>query len=137
MVERLTCPSQEHYTSLQFTYYLQYHLHKQLLDASRHAARQHVALKGDLPIGAPDLAWLMICEEFLHLAASVDCLDRPAPGRQLQAPSRSDDQVLLRPGRANPCLQPRHLLMGPVLRQMACLNTPVLAAIWSQQPITH
>ncbi|KAK9857162.1 hypothetical protein WJX84_012023 [Apatococcus fuscideae] len=51
MVERLTCPSQEHYTSLQFTYYLQYHLHKQLLDASRHAARQHVALKGDLPIG--------------------------------------------------------------------------------------
>ncbi|KAK9847329.1 hypothetical protein WJX84_006047 [Apatococcus fuscideae] len=51
MIARLTCPSQEHYSSLQFTYYVQFHLHKQLLEASQHAARQHVALKGDLPIG--------------------------------------------------------------------------------------
>ena len=46
------------------SYYLQFHLHKQLLDASRHAARQHVALKGDLPIGEitryPAYIWLMM-----------------------------------------------------------------------------
>lgn len=34
-----------------FTYWLQWHLHKQLAAASAHAATRRVVLKGDLPIG--------------------------------------------------------------------------------------
>ena len=52
MLDRLTSPSLEWYPSIQFTYWLQYHLHRQLLQASQYAASRHVALKGDLPIGA-------------------------------------------------------------------------------------
>ena len=50
-IERLTSPDRDYHASIQFTYYLQYHLHLQLLDASKHAARLRIALKGDLPIG--------------------------------------------------------------------------------------
>lgn len=51
VLERLSDPSQMQYESLQFTYYLQYQLHRQLLAVSNYAAKHHVALKGDLPIG--------------------------------------------------------------------------------------
>ena len=51
MLDRLSSPSQEWHSSIQFSYWLQYHLHKQLSAASRYAAERHVALKGDLPIG--------------------------------------------------------------------------------------
>jgi 4-alpha-glucanotransferase len=50
-VERITSPEREYHASIQFTYYVQYHLHRQLLDASQHAARLRITLKGDLPIG--------------------------------------------------------------------------------------
>ena len=53
MLDRLSSPSQEWHSSIQFSYWLQYHLHKQLLAASGYAAQRHVALKGDLPIGEP------------------------------------------------------------------------------------
>lgn len=33
------------------TYFVQYHLHLQLLEASKYAEEHGVALKGDLPIG--------------------------------------------------------------------------------------
>jgi 4-alpha-glucanotransferase len=51
VLDRLSSPSQEWHRSLQFTYWLQWHLHRQLLQASQHAASRHVSLKGDLPIG--------------------------------------------------------------------------------------
>ncbi|KAK9824488.1 hypothetical protein WJX72_010729 [[Myrmecia] bisecta] len=51
VIDRLTSPDREHFRSLEFVYYLQYHLHCQLLDVSRYAAANRVALKGDLPIG--------------------------------------------------------------------------------------
>ncbi|KAI3431637.1 hypothetical protein D9Q98_004684 [Chlorella vulgaris] len=51
MLDRLSSPSQEFFPSIQFTYWVQYHLHRQLLQASKYAASRHVALKGDLPIG--------------------------------------------------------------------------------------
>lgn len=52
-VERITGPDQDYHASIQFTYWIQFQLHVQLLDASKFAARHRVALKGDLPIGAP------------------------------------------------------------------------------------
>lgn len=51
VLDRLSSPSQEWHTSMRFLWWLQYHLHRQLLQASRYAASRHVALKGDLPIG--------------------------------------------------------------------------------------
>lgn len=51
VLARLCRPDQAHYGSLQFTYYLQYQLHRQLLAVANYAAKHGVALKGDLPIG--------------------------------------------------------------------------------------
>ena len=51
VLERLSRPGCEHYATLRFTYWLQWHLHRQLRDASAYAAEHRVALKGDLPIG--------------------------------------------------------------------------------------
>ncbi len=51
VLERLSDASQEHFESVQFTYYLQFQLHRQLLAVSNYAAKHHIALKGDLPIG--------------------------------------------------------------------------------------
>ena len=58
VLDRLSSPGQEWQSSIQFCYWLQYHLHKQLLQASQYAGHKHVALKGDLPIGAlvPELS---------------------------------------------------------------------------------
>ena len=50
-ISRLADPSQPFHSHLLFTYWLQWHLHLQLLDASAYARKQHVVLKGDLPIG--------------------------------------------------------------------------------------
>ncbi|EFJ42152.1 cytosolic 4-alpha-glucanotransferase [Volvox carteri f. nagariensis] len=51
VVERLTRPGGEFYGRILMTYYVQYHLHRQLLRASEYAASRRVVLKGDLPIG--------------------------------------------------------------------------------------
>ncbi|MEW5319247.1 MAG: hypothetical protein WDW38_010411 [Sanguina aurantia] len=51
LVERLTAPGSEAHSRVEFTYYLQFHLHSQLLQVSTYAAARHVVLKGDLPIG--------------------------------------------------------------------------------------
>lgn len=51
MLNRLSSEDQEYHRTFQFHCYVQYHLHKQLSDASAAAAACHVALKGDLPIG--------------------------------------------------------------------------------------
>lgn len=50
-VEKLVCPTTEHFGSIAFTYYLQFHLHLQLLEAAEYARRNGVIFKGDLPIG--------------------------------------------------------------------------------------
>ena len=52
MLDRLSRPGCEHYGTLRFMYWLQWHLHRQLRDASVYAAAHRVALKGDLPIGS-------------------------------------------------------------------------------------
>ena len=58
-IARLNSSDRPYHASLQFIYYLQWHLHKQLLAAARYANSKHVVLKGDLPIGA-DSAWLVV-----------------------------------------------------------------------------
>lgn len=44
-------PSSEHYDEITFWYFLQYHLHIQLKNASKYAHKKGVILKADLPIG--------------------------------------------------------------------------------------
>ena len=63
MLDRLSSPGQEWHASIQFCYWLQYHLHKQLLQASQYAGHKHVALKGDLPIGA------LLCPRLVYSCA--------------------------------------------------------------------
>ena len=52
VLERLWGADQEHLGKLQFTCWLQWHLHRQLRHVSLYAAQRRVILKGDLPIGA-------------------------------------------------------------------------------------
>lgn len=44
-------PDAETYEEIAFHYFVQYHAHRQLSEASAHAAARGVVLKGDLPIG--------------------------------------------------------------------------------------
>ena len=50
-INRLCAPESECYPQIAFHYYIQYQLHKQLLDAAMHARKNEVILKGDIPIG--------------------------------------------------------------------------------------
>jgi 4-alpha-glucanotransferase len=50
-IEHLCAPDSEVYDDIALYYYLQYNLHIQLLEASEYARRNHVILKGDIPIG--------------------------------------------------------------------------------------
>ncbi len=54
-IERLCADSQDWYPDIAVHYFIQYHAHKQLLDASEYARNNGVVLKGDIPIGiSPD-----------------------------------------------------------------------------------
>lgn len=50
-LDRITSPDRDFHASIQFVYYVQYQLHRQLLTVSKYAAEHQVVLKGDLPIG--------------------------------------------------------------------------------------
>jgi len=50
-IEKLCRPGTADYPPISLHYYIQYHLHRQLLSASQYARRHGVALKGDIPIG--------------------------------------------------------------------------------------
>lgn len=50
-VDRLVSPSTEYYSAIAFTYFIQFHLHRQLLSSASYAHSHRVVLKGDLPIG--------------------------------------------------------------------------------------
>ena len=61
-IESLTAPGSAHFNGVAFYYFLQYHLHLQLSDASRYAREHGVVLKGDIPIGIQkrsDSCWIM------------------------------------------------------------------------------
>lgn len=50
-VEELTAPGTLYYDAVAFWYFVQFHLHRQLLAASEYAKSNNVVIKGDLPIG--------------------------------------------------------------------------------------
>ncbi|HPC01046.1 MAG TPA: 4-alpha-glucanotransferase [Syntrophales bacterium] len=50
-VRRLTDPGGPHWREVAYHYFVQFHLHRQLLAASRHARSLGVCLKGDIPVG--------------------------------------------------------------------------------------
>ena len=50
-IQELVSPDNEHYDAIALNYFIQYHLHLQLKDATEHAHKNEVIIKGDLPIG--------------------------------------------------------------------------------------
>ncbi|PKI31931.1 hypothetical protein CRG98_047649 [Punica granatum] len=50
-LEKLTAKDSLQYEIICFHYYVQFHLHSQLLEAAEYARKRRVVLKGDLPIG--------------------------------------------------------------------------------------
>ena len=61
LIERLTSRKSLHFRSIALTYFVQFALHRQLLETSRFAESLGIALKGDLPIGVDNCSvdtWL-------------------------------------------------------------------------------
>ena len=50
-IEKITAPQSKTYSSIAFFYFVQYHLHLQLLEATQYAHKKGVVVKGDIPIG--------------------------------------------------------------------------------------
>ena len=50
-IAALCAPESSYYDDIAFYYYIQYHLHIQLLDASNYARQHGILFKGDIPIG--------------------------------------------------------------------------------------
>ncbi|MFM9907791.1 MAG: 4-alpha-glucanotransferase [Chitinophagaceae bacterium] len=50
-IEKYVSPKAKHYHEILFSYFLQYHLHLQLKEASDYAHENGIILKGDIPIG--------------------------------------------------------------------------------------
>ncbi len=50
-IEALSAPTTEHYSEIALFYYLQYHLHKQLVEVHDYARANGIGFKGDIPIG--------------------------------------------------------------------------------------
>ena len=55
-IQKLVSPSQPHYDEIAFHYFVQYHLHLQLKEASEYAHKKGIILKGDIPIGVSRLS---------------------------------------------------------------------------------
>jgi len=51
LLDSLDDTKSEHYDDIAVHYFIQYHLHKQLLEAANYAREQGIVLKGDIPIG--------------------------------------------------------------------------------------
>jgi len=50
-IEALSSPDLAHYNDIAIFYFLQYHLHKQLVEVHDYARSNGIAIKGDIPIG--------------------------------------------------------------------------------------
>ncbi len=71
-IEVLISPGSEFYEDVCFCYFLQYHLHCQLMEASIYAKNRGVALKGDIPIGVhPDSHECWIYPHIFHMDRSA------------------------------------------------------------------
>ena len=86
MLDRLSAPEQPQHPAICFTYWLQWHLTKQLKSASEFARQHQIALKGDLPIGG---ALSLLCLPMLPVTA-------PVASRSLQEGLPAGTSFLLR-----------------------------------------
>jgi 4-alpha-glucanotransferase len=50
-IQKLASPTQKHYDAICLHYFIQYHLHLQLKEATAYAHKNGIIVKGDLPIG--------------------------------------------------------------------------------------
>ncbi|NCU03781.1 MAG: 4-alpha-glucanotransferase [Chitinophagaceae bacterium] len=50
-IQQFVAPSQKHYDEVAIYYFIQFHLHLQLLDATNYAHANGIIVKGDIPIG--------------------------------------------------------------------------------------
>ena len=50
-IQEFVAPSQKHYNEIAVYYFVQYHLHLQLKEATAYAHQNNIILKGDIPIG--------------------------------------------------------------------------------------
>ncbi len=50
-IQKFVAPTQKHYNEIAVYYFIQYHLHLQLKEATAYAHQHHIILKGDIPIG--------------------------------------------------------------------------------------
>jgi 4-alpha-glucanotransferase len=50
-IEKFVAPKSKHYDDIAFHYFIQYHLHLQLKEATQYAHKRGVVVKGDIPIG--------------------------------------------------------------------------------------
>lgn len=50
-LDAFVAPDQPHYDDVAVHYFIQFHLHRQLLDAAQYARSKRIILKGDIPIG--------------------------------------------------------------------------------------
>lgn len=50
-IQKLASPSQKHYDEIAIHYFVQYHLHLQLKEATSYAHKNGIIVKGDIPIG--------------------------------------------------------------------------------------
>ena len=50
-IDKFVSPDQPHFDDVAVNYFIQYHLHVQLLEASEYAHAKGIVLKGDIPIG--------------------------------------------------------------------------------------
>jgi len=71
-IEILVSPESEYYGDVCFHYFLQYHLHRQLMEASLYAKGKGIALKGDIPIGVhPNSHDCWVYPEIFHMDRSA------------------------------------------------------------------
>ena len=70
-IDALVAPGSEYFEDICFYYFIQYHLHLQLIDASLYAKDRGIALKGDIPIGVhPESHDCWIMPEIFHMDRS-------------------------------------------------------------------
>jgi len=67
-IEKYVSPKAKHYDNISFSYYLQFHLHKQLKSAVDYAHKLGIIIKGDIPIGVnPDSVETWVNPELFNM----------------------------------------------------------------------
>ena len=92
-IAKLVAPTSKVYDAIAVHYFVQYHLHRQLLAATEYAHKRGIVLKGDIPIGIYRYscdAWVAPDLYFMHNQAGAPPDDFAANGQNCpdQRPSQ-------------------------------------------------